>query len=157
MPFVIVCDEAFALSKHMLGPYTNRNLSVQQRIYNYRLTRARRMVEYAFGILANNWRIFHRPLDVTPQFCDTMVKASCILHNFVHRNDGYELEDTLCESNFERILATGTTGNSKGKHVRCYFAKYFYATTQSSSLGVRWSMIWNLTYPEKVLTFVNYH
>jgi hypothetical protein len=59
MPFVIVGDEAFALSEHVLRPYPNSNISVQQRIYNYRLTRARRMVECAVGILANKWRIFH--------------------------------------------------------------------------------------------------
>jgi len=34
MPFVVVGDEAFALSEHVLRPYPNRNLSVQQRIYN---------------------------------------------------------------------------------------------------------------------------
>lgn len=51
MPFVIVYDEAFALSEHVLRPYPNRNLSVQQRFYNYRSTGARRMVECAFGIL----------------------------------------------------------------------------------------------------------
>jgi hypothetical protein len=43
MPFAVVGDEAFALSEQVLRPYPNRNLSVQQRIYNYRLTRARRM------------------------------------------------------------------------------------------------------------------
>jgi len=66
VPFAIMGDEAFVLSEHVLRPYPNRNLSVQQRIYNYKLTRARRMIECAFGILANKWRIFHRPLDVTP-------------------------------------------------------------------------------------------
>jgi hypothetical protein len=71
------------------------------------------MVECAFGILAKKWRIFHRPLDVTPQFYDSMVKAYCILHNFVCRNDGFQLEDTLYESNFESIQATGTRGNIK--------------------------------------------
>jgi hypothetical protein len=68
IPFVVVGDEAFALSEHVLCPYPNRNLSVQQRMYNYILTRAHRMVECSFGILANKWRIFQRPLDVTPQF-----------------------------------------------------------------------------------------
>ena len=47
MPFVVVGDEAFVLSEHVLRPYSNRNLSVQQRIYNYRLIRARRMVDCA--------------------------------------------------------------------------------------------------------------
>jgi hypothetical protein len=83
------------------------------------------MVECAFAFLANKWRIFHRPLDVTPQFCDSVGKACCILHNFVRRNDGVQLEDTLYESGFESIQATWTRGNITGKHVRDYFAKYF--------------------------------
>jgi hypothetical protein len=83
------------------------------------------MVECAFGILANKWRIFHRPLGVTPQFCDSIVKACCILHNFIRQNDGFQLEDTLYESNFKSIQAAGTRQNTKGKHVRDYFAKYF--------------------------------
>jgi hypothetical protein len=83
------------------------------------------MVEHAFGILANKWRNFHRPLDVTPHFCNCIVQASCILHNFVHLNNGFQLEDTLYESNSESILATGTRGNTKGKQVIDYFAKYF--------------------------------
>ena len=65
------------------------------------------MVECAYGILANKWRIFHRPLDVTPQFCVSIIKACGILHDFVRRNDGFQPEDTLYESNFESIQATG--------------------------------------------------
>jgi len=75
------------------------------------------MAECAFGILANKWRIFHRPFDVTPQLCDNLAKACCILHNFDRRNDGFQLEDTLYESNFENIHTTGTKGNTRGKHV----------------------------------------
>jgi len=117
MFFVIVGDEAFALSEHVLRRYPNGNLSVQQRIYNYRLTKVRRRVECAFGMLANKRSIFHRPLDVTPQFY--------VLHNFVRRNDGFQLEDNLYDSNFESIQATGTRGNIEGKHVRDYTAKHF--------------------------------
>nr|CAI5844570.1 unnamed protein product [Callosobruchus analis] len=63
-PFMFVADDAFALSKNVLVPCMKKNLNVLRRIYNYRHTRARRMVECTFGILANKWRIFHRPLDV---------------------------------------------------------------------------------------------
>jgi hypothetical protein len=36
---------------------------------------ARRMVECAFGILCNKWRIFHRAIDFRPDFCDVIVKT----------------------------------------------------------------------------------
>jgi len=53
------------------------------------------MVESAFGILANKWAIFHRPLDVTSQFCDCAVKASCIPNNFVRLNDRFQMDGSL--------------------------------------------------------------
>jgi hypothetical protein len=34
MPFVIVGDEAFALSEYILRPYPHRNLSIAKRIFN---------------------------------------------------------------------------------------------------------------------------
>jgi hypothetical protein len=83
------------------------------------------MVDCAFGILANKCRIVHRPLAVTPQFCDSTVEVCCISHNFVRRNDGFQPEDSLYGSNFESIQGTGTRGNTKGKQVRDDIAKYF--------------------------------
>ena len=86
--------EAFALSQHVLRPYPSRNLDVARRIYNYTLTRARIMVECAFGIVCNKWRIFHCATDVCPDFCDVTVKTCCILHYFRQR-DGLQFQDTL--------------------------------------------------------------
>jgi len=143
---VIVGDEAFALSQHVLRPYPSRNLNVARRIYNYRLTGARRMVECAFGIVYNTskWRIFHRAIDVRPDFCDLIVKtccilhsllhttqlvayytACCILHSFVRQKDGFQFQDTLYECPLEIIKAVGTRGNVTGTAVREHFAKYF--------------------------------
>ncbi|XP_037869966.2 uncharacterized protein LOC119629131 [Bombyx mori] len=73
LPFVFVGDEAFPLMEHLMRPYPNRNLSIKQRVYNYRLSYARRTVECAFGIMANKWRILHRPLDVKLDFCDHII------------------------------------------------------------------------------------
>ena len=41
-PYVIVADEAFALKKYLMKPHPSRNLTIEQRIYNYRLSRAHR-------------------------------------------------------------------------------------------------------------------
>jgi hypothetical protein len=64
IPFVLAGDEALALSQHVLRPYPNKTLTGLKRIYSYRLSTARRIVECTFGILADKWRIFYRPIDV---------------------------------------------------------------------------------------------
>ena len=125
IPYFIVGDEAFALSDNVLRPFPHRNVAVSKRIFNYRLTRARRMVECSFGILANKWRILHRPLDVTPKFCDVIIKTCCILHNFVRKRDGIQFEDTMYDCNLPDIVPIGTRGFIKGIAVRDYLTNYF--------------------------------
>lgn len=43
--FVLVGDEAFALSKHLLRPFPGRTLNVERKIFNYRLSRASQHIE----------------------------------------------------------------------------------------------------------------
>ncbi|KAE8280179.1 hypothetical protein D5F01_LYC22321 [Larimichthys crocea] len=77
VPHVMVGDAAFPLRPYLMRPYPGQNLNHQKRIFNYRLSRARMVVENAFGILSSRWRILH------PQHVDTLVMATCILHNFL--------------------------------------------------------------------------
>jgi hypothetical protein len=95
MPFYVVADEAFGLSKHVLRLHEGGGTpSIPKRIFNYRYSRARRLVECTFGILVNKWRIFHRPPDVGEQFCDSIIMWCCVLHNFVRMKDGIHFPDT---------------------------------------------------------------
>ena len=96
--------EAFALSQHVLRPYCSISLDVARLIYNYRLTRARRMLEWVFGIVCNKWTIFHCAIDVCPDFCNVIVKTCCILHNFVRQRDGFQFQDTNVSSRVLRLL-----------------------------------------------------
>lgn len=83
LPHVFLADAAFPLTKNMMRPYPGKKLGPAERVFNYRLSRARRCVENAFSILANRFRIFHRTMDQRPQTAERIVKATCILHNML--------------------------------------------------------------------------
>lgn len=127
LPFVFVGDEAFGLSENLLRPYPRRNLNDSERIFNYRLTRARRFVECTFGILSSKWRIFCTGLLVDEQFAELITKAACILHNFVRRRDGFDYNATLTDP-MENIPAQGTGGPSSGISIRDKFKSYFMSS-----------------------------
>ncbi|XP_020496176.1 uncharacterized protein [Labrus bergylta] len=83
-PFCIVADEAFPLKEYLMKPYLNRKLSVEQRIFNYRLSRARRVVENAFGILSNRFRVFQTTINIQDTAkVEDITLACCALHNFL--------------------------------------------------------------------------
>nr|CAH7719015.1 unnamed protein product [Callosobruchus chinensis]CAH7733013.1 unnamed protein product [Callosobruchus chinensis]CAH7753395.1 unnamed protein product [Callosobruchus chinensis] len=126
LPFVFLGDEAFPLNNNFMKPYPRSNLNTQRRIFNYRLSRSRRVVECAFGILSNKWRIFHTSMTIPPDFAVLVTKTACVLHNFVRRRDGYRFEDTLTHY-FEDIPFRSPQHRStnRGRNIRDNFAGYF--------------------------------
>lgn len=82
-PYVIIADDAFPLSNRIMKPYPNRGLTHEQKIFNYRLSRARRMIESTFGILANRFRVLMNPINLTPQKVQIITLACIALHNFL--------------------------------------------------------------------------
>lgn len=125
-PFVLVADEVFALSEHLLRPFPGRSLNDNRRIFNYRLSRARQNIECSFGILSNKWRVFHSTLLVTPDVAVAITKAACVLHNFVRRRDGSNIEDTInCEMDGISDKIGVGNASSNAKDIREYFVKYF--------------------------------
>ena len=83
IPYMIVADDAFPMKEYLIKPYSQKGLTTARRIFNYRLSRARRIVENGFGILANRLRIFMQPIALAPEKVEKIVMACCCLHNFL--------------------------------------------------------------------------
>lgn len=144
LPFVYIGDEAFALRPDFLKPYPQRKLSDHdKRIYNYRVCRARRIVENAFGILAARFQIFHSAINFqSVEDISFVVLACCTLHNYLckSRRDYITPDDSDTENHITGTIQEGLspggflepihvtrTGNSSNnaKKAREDFVKYF--------------------------------
>lgn len=86
-PHVFVADDAFQLTPNMMKPYSGTGLSPEKEIFNYRLSRARRLSENAFGVLQARWRILSRKMICAPESADAAVKACVALHNYLRKTD----------------------------------------------------------------------
>ncbi|XP_073509699.1 uncharacterized protein [Phyllobates terribilis] len=125
VPFVMVSDEAFPLQTNLLRPYPRRALNARRRIFNYRLSRARRYVECTFGIMCSQWRIFHTAIQLDTETVDTVIKACCVLHNYARE---YSTEQDE-ESQLSELIPVVNSGQGRpsnsGARVRETFADYF--------------------------------
>ena len=63
-----------------MRPYPSQ-LSKEERILHYRLSRARRVIENTFGILAARWRIYHSTIIASVENAGNYVLATIALHN----------------------------------------------------------------------------
>ncbi|CAJ0956124.1 unnamed protein product [Ranitomeya imitator] len=82
VPYVLVGDEAFQLTRHVMRPYPRRNLDHRQRVFNLRLSRARGLVECVFGVLCAKWRILQSAIQLSEANVNEVIKACVVLHNF---------------------------------------------------------------------------
>lgn len=134
-PYVVLADDAFPLAYNVMKPYPLRNITREQQIFNYRLSRGRRIIESSFGILANRFRLFLTTINLSPEKVRTITLACCSLHNLLieKRKHMYSQRESFLENDFDlsmhplednaEMQALGrqniNTGNKRaGKEVR---------------------------------------
>jgi hypothetical protein len=83
IPYFLVADDAFPLRTWMMKPFSQREMSTEEAVFNYRLSRARRIVENGFGILVHRWRCLLTTLQQQPETCQLIVKACLCMHNLM--------------------------------------------------------------------------
>ena len=81
VPHFFIGDEAFPLCRDLLWPFPRNQLSNEAKIYSYRLCRGGRVIENAFGLLAQSWHIYQHQIYLGPDMAEVVVKA--VLHNIL--------------------------------------------------------------------------
>lgn len=76
------------LGERLQKPFGGAAQTLRERIFDYRVSRARRTVENAFGVMASRFRILRRPIALATEYIQSIVQACCVLHNFLRRQDG---------------------------------------------------------------------
>lgn len=83
VPYVLVADDAFASRANILKPYSQRGITMVQRVFNYRLSRARRIIENVFGIMLARFRVLRSPILLAAENTKKVTLACCVLHNYL--------------------------------------------------------------------------
>ena len=84
MPYFFVADNIFALQKHLMKPFKWTNiLNYTQKVYNYRITRARINIECAFGILVSKWAVLQKDHSFNLKTFEKIIITLLCLHNML--------------------------------------------------------------------------
>lgn len=105
--FVFLGNDAFPLGSNLLKPYSKDDLTKQEQVFNYRVNRARRVAENAFGIMASRFQLLLRPIGRSSDSVMTICLAVAALHNLLSEQCGINyLPDTAVDqegSSYELI------------------------------------------------------
>lgn len=88
-PLCFVGDEAFPLMTNLMCPYPAHNLNSRKRFFNYRLSRARHVIENAFGVLVTQFECLQHAINGSVEHVERVTKACICLHNFLLRDKVY--------------------------------------------------------------------
>lgn len=132
-----------------MKPFSERKLTMAQRVFNYRLSRARRIIENVFGLCAARFRVLLKPIDMKPEKVVKVVLAICALHNFLITNKScystpndfdHESEGVMISGRWRQDLGTNNellglnpatnTGRptANGQQTRINLQNYFIGT-----------------------------
>jgi hypothetical protein len=89
-----------------MKPFSPRQLNEDERIFNYMLSRGRRIVENAFGIFANRFQILLTTMKHDPDTVRIVVQACVCLHNFMRiRYPGHQIVTVDAEDANHHVIA----------------------------------------------------
>lgn len=129
VPVCVVGDSAYPLQTWLMKPFTDTpTLSPQQKCFNYHLSKARIVVENAFGRLKARWRRLLKRNDMATENIPAVIAVCCILHNLceVHQ-EGFN-EAWLQEEDNQQPPSSPSPASASGasQSIRNTFVEYLY-------------------------------
>ena len=128
-------DSAYPLMTWLMKPFPhNSSLSTEQKTYNYRICRARIVVENAYGRLKGRWRRLLKKNEMHINNIPTVIAACCVLHNMCEIH-GETFNDSWLQGDVDTSQQPATTAHCGGstdsikrpKQIRdglkCYFSE----------------------------------
>lgn len=108
VPYFILADEVFGLHENVMKPYSGvYNTRSKERIFNCRLSRARRVVENAFENLSSVFRVLTKPMILEPHKARDIVMTTIYLPNFL-RKSKHSRNVYTPTGTFDSVLLDGT-------------------------------------------------
>ncbi|KAE8738356.1 hypothetical protein FOCC_FOCC016170 [Frankliniella occidentalis] len=102
----------------LIVPYRNVALTPDQQSFNRHLSKARSIVERAFGLLQARWRVlFHRALEVKFLKAVKAITAACILHNICIDSDDFV--DYVAPPRRHQIIVRDEEAGDAYRHILC--------------------------------------
>ncbi|PNF16800.1 hypothetical protein B7P43_G18111, partial [Cryptotermes secundus] len=126
----IIGDEAFPLKTYLMRPYpASQEADLTKSNFNKRLSRARKVVENAFGILTQKFRLYNRRIQLKPKNAEKVILTTCILHNFIKTggNVNFHVQDQTSHNsrnNFNTIRRQGGKSQDAAFRIREQFARF---------------------------------
>ena len=121
IPLLVLGDPAYPLLSWLLKAYIdNGSLTAQQKLFNYRLSKARVVVEHAYGRLKGRWQCLLKRNDVMIRYYPSLVAACCVLHNICEThheafNDDWIQDDPNSLSNSQNSQSQSDSQNSQSQ------------------------------------------
>ena len=127
----LVGDDGFGLGMHLMKPFPEKSLTPSKQIFNYRLSRARQVVEVAFGILACRFRCLFNKVYASPQNAKLIIETAVLLHNYLLSKKPLSIQEqkSAQEDWYDLLLKVETRNYARPQEnsteMRDYIRNYF--------------------------------